>query len=102
MYRPKQAVILAYKLLFKQLATNGYHPIPLTNGLFKHEERKTIFALCIDDFGVKYHSQQDLQHLIDSLRKNYDISIDYDGKNYCGLQLDWHYTEGYIDISMPS
>ena len=84
------------------MAIDGYHPIPLTNGLFKHNKRKTIFALCVDDFGVKYHSQQDLQHLITSLRKYYDISIDYDGQKYCGLQLDWHYNKEYVDISMPS
>ena len=41
----------------------------LTNGLFKHKECKTIFALCVDDFGVKYQPQQDLQHLIDTLKK---------------------------------
>ena len=102
MYGLKQAAILAYKLLLKQLATDGYNHIPLTNGLFKHNIRKIIFALCVDDFGVKYHCQQDLQHLITSQRKYYDISIDYDGQNCCSLQLDWHYNKGYVDISMPS
>ena len=23
------------------------------------------------------------------------------GKNYCGLNFDWHYDDGYIDVSMP-
>ena len=88
MYGLKQAAILAYKLFIKRLAIDGYYPIPLTNGLFKYSKRKTVFALCVDDFGVKYHSQQDLQHLTDTLKKHYEISIDYDGKNYCGLQLE--------------
>ena len=80
MYGLKQAAILAYKLLLKRLLSDGYQPIPMTSGLFKHKDRKTIFALCVDDFGVKYHSQQDLQHLIETLRKHYEISIDYEGK----------------------
>ena len=80
MYGLKQAAILAYKLLLKRLSSDGYQPIPMTNRLFKHKSRKTIFALCVDDFGVKYHSQQDLQHLIETLRKQYKISIDYEGK----------------------
>ena len=23
------------------------------------------------------------------------------GKNYCGLTFDWHYEDGYVDVSMP-
>ena len=92
---------MAYKLLLTRWATDGHHPIPLTNRLFKHNKRKTAFALCVDDLRVKYHSQQDLQHLIHSLRTNYKISIDYDGKNSYGVQLDWNYNEGYVDISIP-
>ena len=68
MYGLKQAAILAYKLLLKRLAQKGYHPIPLTDGLFKHTTRRTIFALCIDDFGIKYHSDDDLQHLQNTLK----------------------------------
>ena len=101
MYGLKQAAILAYKLLLKRLENDGYVPIPLTNGLFKHKQRKTIFALCVDDFGVKYHSKEDLNHLPLTLKKHYDISIDRDGNNYCGLLIEWDYKNGYVDISMP-
>ena len=40
MYGLKQAAILAYKLLVKRLRNDGYQPIPMTNGLFKHNSRK--------------------------------------------------------------
>ena len=53
MYGLKQAAILAYKLLLQRLEIDGYIPIPLTDGIFKHRTRQTIFALCVDDFGVK-------------------------------------------------
>ena len=55
LYGLKQAAILAFKLLVKRLAEGGYEQIPFTNGLFRHKTRKTVFALCVDDFGVKYH-----------------------------------------------
>ena len=27
--------------------------------------------------------------------------MDWEGKLYCGITLDWNYEEGYLDISMP-
>ena len=27
---------------------------------------------------------------------------DWEGKLYRGITLDWHYNEGYVDISMPN
>ncbi len=101
MYGLKQAAILAYKLLLKRLARHRYTPIPLMDGLFKHITRKTIFALCVDNFGVKYHSQDDLMHLQTTLQKYYDVSVDKEGKNYCGINLTWNYQQGYVDIDMP-
>ena len=101
MYGLKQAAILAYKLLVKRLAQDGYQPIPLTNGLFRHCTRKTVFPLCVDNFGITYNSAQDLQHLITTLKKHYNISLYYSGSDNCGLKLCWNYKAGYVDISMP-
>ena len=100
-YGLKQAAILAYKLIRKRLKPAGYYPINESNGLWRHKTRKTIFALCVDDFGIKYHSKEDAQHLIDALSTHYDITIDWTGRTYCGLTLDWNYKEGYVDVSMP-
>ena len=92
---------MAYKLLIKRLEKRGYIPIPLTNGLFKHTSRKTIFALCVNDFGIKYHSNDDSVHLQTTLEEYYDVSVSREGRNHCGLSLTWHYDKGYIDIKMP-
>ena len=59
------------------------------------------FCLCIDDFGIQYHSKANADHLIHALCQFYKITIHWEGKDYCGLHLDWNYTEKYIDISMP-
>jgi hypothetical protein len=101
MYGLKQAAILAYAHLVKQLAPYGYHPSPYTTGLWYHVIRPTKFCLCVDDFGVKYFSTADANHLLDSLRKHYKISVDWDGADYCGLSIKWNYAEKYVDISMP-
>ena len=66
MYGLKQAAILAYKQLVKNLKQYGYEPIEGTTGLWHHESRPTKFALCVDDFGVKYFSKDDAEHLINT------------------------------------
>ena len=101
MYGLKQAAILAYDQLVKNLEQDGYSPCPVSVGIWKHKTRATKFCLCVDDFGIKYNSLDDANHLLDALRKHYQISVDWTGKNYCGLTIDWHYDKGYVDISMP-
>ena len=68
MYNLKQATILVYKLLVKCLAIHGYYPIPLTNRLFAHKTLQTKFALCVDNFGIKYDSEEKLDHLVATLK----------------------------------
>ena len=88
MYGLKQAAILAYKKLKTILENANYVPVPNTTGLWKHTTRKTVFALCVDDFGVKYFSKADIEHLTATLQKHYVITIDREGRNYCGLTLN--------------
>jgi hypothetical protein len=101
MYGLKQAALLAYQHLVKQLTPCGYHPCPYTTGFWEHDTRRTTFCLCVDDFGVTYFSKPDAEHLLAALRDNYKISVDWDGNNYCGLVIDWNYPNNYADISMP-
>ena len=85
MYGLKQAARLAHDKLVLKLGESGYHPDPVTPNIWTHELRKTRFCLCVDDFGIKYHSKEDAEHLIQSLQKHYDVTIDYAGKDFCGL-----------------
>ncbi len=101
MYGLKQAAVLAYDQLVEHLAPYGYYPCPQTTGIWRHTTRKTRFCLCVDDFGIKYFSKDDADHLLNALKAKYKISTDWEGKNYCGLTLDWNYAEGWVDISMP-
>jgi len=101
MYGLKQASILAYENLVKNLSQFGYQPIEQTDSFWRHNTRPTKFCLCIDDFGVKYFDKADINHLINSLQHNYKLSTDFSGRNYCGLTIDWHYANEFVDISMP-
>ena len=101
MYGLKQAAILAYNNLKNKLKPFGYEPIPHTDGLWKHNTKDITFCLCVDDFGIRYTNRSDVEHLINSLQQYYKLSTDWTGKNFCGMTLDWHYDDGYVDVSMP-
>ena len=95
-YGLPQAAILAYEQLCSHLAEAGYHPIIGTNGMFKHETRATIFCLCVDDFGIKYFSKANAEHLINHIGKKYKFTTDWEGRNFCGLQYHWDYNKRFV------
>jgi len=98
MYGLKQAARLAYDKLLQNLKKHGYSPDKYSPNIWGHDHRATKFCLCVDDFGVKYTSQEDAYHLICALQESYDITIDWSGKSFCGLDLEWSYDKGYVDI----
>lgn len=100
MYGLPQAGRLSNDLLRKRLAVDGYYEMPHTPGLWKHVSRPIWFTLVVDDFGVKYVGTEHAVHLMESLRKNYEVEEDWTGSLYCGVQLDWNYQEGFVDANM--
>jgi len=100
-YGLPQAGVLANKLLKACLAPAGYYEVTNTPGLWKHVSRPIAFTLVVDDFGVKYVGKKHADHLVNALKKNYNISEDWTGSLYCGITLDWNYTQRTLDISMP-
>lgn len=57
MYGLPQAGLLAQNRLIKHLATNGYNQTTATC-LFRHVDNGTDFSLLVDDFGVKYATEE--------------------------------------------
>ena len=93
---------MANDQLKQKLAPAGYYEVPHTPGLFTHVTRPVQFTLVVDNFGVKYVGKEHADHLIKTLKGHYDkISVDWEGKLYCGITLDWNYEERFLDISMP-
>jgi hypothetical protein len=61
---------------------------------------KHAFTLVVDDFGVKYVNENDVNHLIASIKKNYMLTEDWTGNLNCGIQLAWDYAGRTVVISM--
>jgi hypothetical protein len=101
MYGLPQAGILATELLQRNLAKDGYGPTQHTHGLWTHDTRPISFSLVVDDFGLKYVGREHAEHLMACIKKNYNISSNWDGCAYCGLTLDWDYKNRTVDLSMP-
>jgi hypothetical protein len=101
MYGLKEAAIVAFNQLVQKLAPVGYKPLPFTPCLWHHTTKPMTLVLCVDDFGFKYFSKPDAQHLTDAITAHYELTIDWSGALYCGLSLNWHYDNGYVNISMP-
>ena len=65
-----------------------------------------MFALVVDDFALKYISQDNALHLMQDLKDKYeDVEVNWDGNKLCGINLQWDYVKrqcklnlkGYID-----
>jgi hypothetical protein len=84
-----QAGILANKRLKRNPAPFGYNKHISNPGLWYHETRPILFTLVVDDFGVKYVNKEDIDHLIASIKKTYNLTKDWTGNLYCGICLNW-------------
>jgi hypothetical protein len=100
-YRLPQAGILANKLLQRNLAKDGYRPTQHAHGLWTHDTRPISFSLVVDDSRVKYVGREHVEYAMTCIKKNYNISSDWNGAADCGLTLEWDYKNRTVDLSMP-
>jgi hypothetical protein len=100
MYGLPQAGSLGHDLLQKRLNKEGYFQSQIIPGFWKHKTRPIQFVLVVDDFGIKYLKQANLDHLIASLEKYYDVMVDLEGKEYVKIELDWDYDNKRVHLSM--
>ncbi len=80
MYGLPQAGIIAQELLQEHLTKLGYHQSKIIQGLWMHKTRKICFTLVVDNFAIKYTKLEDAQHLIDVIKKDYTITINWRNK----------------------
>jgi hypothetical protein len=99
-YGLPQAGRLAQDQLTAHLALHGYRPAPNTPALFRHNTRPISFVLVVDDFGIKYKTKEDAEHLLatSSLRA---IKVDWSGSKYVGFTVQYDKTARTIRLSMP-
>ena len=65
---------------------------------FKHRNSETcnkekIFCLYLDDLWVKYFSDSDAKHFLQTLGKCYQYTVDWSGRNYCEFTFDWNHID---------
>jgi hypothetical protein len=99
-YGLKQGGKIAHDDLVQHLQKHGYVRAGHTDGLFKHITRDITFTLVVDDFGIKYINQEDVDHLISIMRKKYTFKVDFEAKQYIGIHLDWNYKTRELICSM--
>jgi hypothetical protein len=80
MYGLPQAGSLGHDLLEQQLNKEGFFQSQIVPALQKHKTKPIQFVLVVDNFGIKYLKKEDLDHLIQTLEKHYDVSVDLEGK----------------------
>jgi hypothetical protein len=59
---------------------DGYHPTERAHDPWKHKTHPVWFLLVVDNFGINYMGYEYAEHLMTSIKKNYDISSDWTGK----------------------
>ena len=80
-YGLPQAGSLSHDLLEKRLNKEGYFKSLVVPGLWKHKTRNIQFVLVVNDFGIKYVKQEDLDHLMMVLRHYMTSPLISTGRN---------------------
>jgi hypothetical protein len=102
MYGLPQAGRLANQLLQQRLADYGYYPVRHTPGLWRHVTNPDVnFVLVVDDFSFKYTQRHTAEHFLAILRQWYPVKEDWNATLYCGITVDWDYTQRKAYLSMP-
>ena len=70
--------------------------ILMVYGIMKHVLQYLLYVLM-----TLRLSDDDANHLTETLKNYYSISLDREGRNHSSLALHWNYKEGCVDVDMP-
>ena len=73
------------------LEKQGYYEARTTPGLWRRKWIPIQLCLIVDDFCVEYAGKQHADHLAKTLKKYHNITKDWEGKKYAGIDLKWDY-----------
>jgi hypothetical protein len=57
--------------------------------------------LVVDNFAIKYQKKEDVDHLLNALKKDYEVTEDWTGTKYLGLTVVWDYESCKVHLWMP-
>ena len=98
-YSLPQSGRLSNNLLRTRLEKADYYEAATTPGLWCHKWRPIQFVLLVDDLGIEYVGKEHALHILKSLEKNYEITTDWEGKKFAGIDLSWNYHTHHADIT---
>ena len=101
-YGLPQSSMLSNKLLDQHLNKAGYYQCPATPGIWCHKWRPIIFCLIVDDFGIKYVGKRHTDHIRDILLEHYELTQDWSGSQFSGIDLTWDYTNRTFRMSIKN
>ena len=78
-YGIPQSGSLANDLLETLLLKHDYYQFSQTPGMWRHKWRPVLFSLIVDDFGVEYVGKRHTDHLLNALKKNYEVTVNDKG-----------------------
>ncbi len=58
-------------------------------------------SLVVNNFAIKYTKKEDIDHLLNALKKDYEVTEDWMGKKYLGLTIEWDYNNQKVHLWMP-
>ena len=94
--------MISNKLLEQRLNKAGYLQCSTTSGLWRHKWRPILFCLIVDDFGIEYVDKHHAEHLRDILLEHYEITQDWSGSQFAGIDLTWDYTNRTCRLSIKN
>ena len=82
---------LANDPLRTRLEKAVYHEDATTPGLWSHKWRPIQFVLLVDYFCIEYVGKEHALHLLKTLELNYEITTDWEGTTFAGIDFAWDY-----------
>ena len=105
MYGLKESGKLANIKLQTVLASEEYKPCCVTHGLYKYRKQRITSLFLGDKFSVQYIDKKRCRSSHHNTTKKYLIKMNWKGKYYLRMTLEWDYNKVYskqsVELSMP-
>eukprot|EP00804_Cyclotella_cryptica_P021313 CCRYP_001564-RA/>CCRYP_001564-RA protein AED:0.37 eAED:0.41 QI:0/0/0/1/0/0/4/0/328 len=98
MYGLPHVGLIAQQLLETGLNKHRYHQNKLVPGPWVHNTHPVQFTLVVDDFGV---GNEHALHLKSVFEAHYQLSTDWTGARYIGINLNSDFINRKVHLSMP-
>jgi hypothetical protein len=65
------------------------------------QNKTNLLTLVVNNFGFKYVRKEHVNHLIWCIKQKFELTKDWTGDLYCGIQLKWDSDARTLHILMP-